>query len=252
MGGEEDSLRFKGHARTHKRVPVGSLLVSKRENNKNKPARIRRTINLAILLIVFLAQSLQDNINRLGEPPAGSAGWQVLAFNLDTQSAIIHRGPEGSYFGYTVAQYKDRGVPYLLVGAPKAQTNQRGVREGGAVYKCSTSLAGSYQQIPFDQTGQNEVKIGNETRQSGDKSHQWFGASLFAAGDNGSIVACAPLYVHFSTTFRRRDPIGVCYVSRGSFEGFLNYSPCRLDGKFETRTNLNNFCWQSKLTEGNQ
>lgn len=39
--------------------------------------------------------------------------------------------------------------------------------------------------------------------------------------------ACAPRYVHFTTNRRRRDPVGTCYLSRGSFTGFLEYSPCR-------------------------
>lgn len=160
----------------------------------------------------------------------------VSAFNIDTQSAIVHSGPSNSYFGYTVAQHIDRGINWLLVGAPKAQTSQSGVKEGGAVYKCSTSVSGAIQQIPFDSSGPSFVQLGNESLQSDDKSHQWFGASLGSAIENGSIIACAPKYVYFSTNLKRprRDPVGTCFVSRGSFGGFLEYSPCRLNGKYLT------------------
>lgn len=156
---------------------------------------------------------------------------QVLAYNIDTQSAIVHHGPENSYFGYTVAQHKDRNNSWVLVGAPKAQTDQRNVKEGGAVYKCWPASSRACQQIPFDTNGPSILQLKNETKQSDEKSHQWFGASLQSATESGSIVACAPLYVYFSSSLRRRDPVGTCWVSRGSFGGFLEYSPCRLNGK---------------------
>lgn len=157
--------------------------------------------------------------------------FQVQAFNIDTQSAVVHSGPEGSYFGYSVAQHRDRGVNYLLVGAPKVQTSQPGVKSSGAVYRCAPSNVNACQQIPFDPTGSSQIDLRGEKHQTDDKSRQWFGASLQSATENGSIVACAPAYVHFSTNFKRRDPVGTCWVSRGSFSGFLEYSPCRLNGK---------------------
>lgn len=158
----------------------------------------------------------------------------VYAFNIDTQSAIVHQGPAGSYFGYSVAQHRDRKVNYLLVGAPKAQTDQPKAKEAGAVYRCSPiNPKDSCQQIPFDPNGSSVIQLGGEQKQSDDKSHQWFGASLQSATDNGSIVACAPRYVYYSSNLKRRDPVGTCWVSRGSFTGFLEYSPCRLNGNYQ-------------------
>lgn len=156
---------------------------------------------------------------------------QVLAFNIDTQSAVIHQGPQGSYFGFTVAQHKDRGVSWLLVGAPKAQTEQPKTKQSGAVYRCVPTSLKSCQQIPFDPNGSSVIKLRGEPNQADDKSYQWFGSSLQSANDNGSFVACAPRYVYFSPNLKRREPVGSCWVSRGSFGGFLEYSPCRLDGK---------------------
>ena len=40
----------------------------------------------------------------------------------------------------------------LLVGAPKAQTGQRKIVEGGAVYKCKP-LRKNCEQVPFDTNG---------------------------------------------------------------------------------------------------
>lgn len=156
------------------------------------------------------------------------------AFNVDTQSAIVHQGPAGSFFGYTVASHKDRGAYWLLVGAPKARTDQPSVKEPGAVYRCSTNSNKACQQIPFDVNGSSVIQLRNETKQSDDKSYQWFGASLSSATENGSIIACAPKYVYYSTNLKRRDPVGTCWVSRGSFAGFLEYSPCRINGKLRS------------------
>lgn len=154
------------------------------------------------------------------------------AFNIDTQSAIVHSGPSGSYFGYTVAQHRDRNTYWLLAGAPKAQTGQPKVEHAGAVYKCSPTPSRACQQIPFDPNGHSTMLAGNKSVQNDDKSHQWFGGSLQSAWDNGSIIACAPRYVYYTANLKRRDPVGSCWISRGSFTGFLEYSPCRINGKF--------------------
>ena len=158
------------------------------------------------------------------------------AFNVDTQSPVVHSGPANSYFGYSVAQHRDRGVGWLLVGAPKAQTDQPRTSNAGAVYRCATNSAKACQQIPFDPTGSSVINLRGEFNQSDDKSRQWFGGSLQSATENGSIVACAPRYVYYSTNLRRRDPVGTCWLSRGSFSGFLEYSPCRLNGEFHLRS----------------
>ncbi|CAH1396067.1 unnamed protein product [Nezara viridula] len=44
------------------------------------------------------------------------------------------------------------GAP-VLVGAPKAQTDQPGVTKGGAVYSCDINSGSSCSQIPFDLNG---------------------------------------------------------------------------------------------------
>ena len=31
----------------------------------------------------------------------------VCAFNMDLDTALIHRGPPGTYFGFSVSQHKD-------------------------------------------------------------------------------------------------------------------------------------------------
>ncbi|XP_013779057.2 integrin alpha-8-like [Limulus polyphemus] len=148
---------------------------------------------------------------------------QVVTFNIDLKTVNVYRGPSETYFGFSVAQHQTEGVSWLLVGAPKAQTDQPKVRRGGAVYKCSVDNPVSCQQIPFDKTGHGELN----NQKSDNKSNQWFGASVTSSGKDGTIVACAPRYVHFSFNHKRREPVGTCWISHASFSDFYEYSPCR-------------------------
>lgn len=153
----------------------------------------------------------------------------VNGFNIDTEMPLVHRGPPGTYFGFSVTQHKDGRTSWLLVGAPLAHTDQPEVTRGGAVYKCSADSSNACQQIPFDLTGSSHITMGAKKEQVDDKSYQWFGATVESSGRTGMILACAPRYVYFSTTRKRREPVGTCFLSRGSFTGFLEYSPCRTD-----------------------
>ena len=181
-------------------------------------------INSLIIIIVYLSYNYNNQEQ--------NQHFLVQAFNIDTQSAIVHSGPENSYFGYTVALHRDREALWLLAGAPKAQTGQPKTKESGAVYRCAPSNSKTCQQIPFDPNGSSVITLKGEQVQTDDKSRQWFGASLQSANENGSIVACAPSYVYYSTNLKRRDPVGTCWISRGSFNGFLEYSPCRLNDQW--------------------
>uniref|UniRef100_UPI00398E64B9 integrin alpha-V n=1 Tax=Pristiophorus japonicus TaxID=55135 RepID=UPI00398E64B9 len=143
-------------------------------------------------------------------------------FNLDTTSPSVYSGPQGSYFGFAV-DFFTPGLTQMniLVGAPKANTSQPNIVEGGAVYKCPWKKGvTSCQQFPFDKTG-NRLRNGNEPMEF--KSNQWFGASLRTQDDK--ILACAPRY-HWRTLRRpEREPVGTCFLADG--EKIVEYSPCR-------------------------
>lgn len=152
-----------------------------------------------------------------------------LAFNLDVDKLTVYSGPEGSYFGYSLDFYiPDARTVSVLVGAPKANTSQPDIVEGGAVYYCPWPAARSAQckQIPFDTTNNRKIRVNGTKEPIEFKSNQWFGATVRA--HKGKVVACAPLY-HWRTLKPNpaKDPVGTCYVAIQNFSAYAEHSPCR-------------------------
>ncbi|XP_036044609.1 integrin alpha-8 isoform X2 [Onychomys torridus] len=152
-----------------------------------------------------------------------------LAFNLDVDKLTVYTGPEGSYFGYSLDFYiPDARTASVLVGAPKANTSQPDIVEGGAVYYCPWPAEGSAQckQIPFDTTNNRKIRVNGTKEPIEFKSNQWFGATVRA--HKGKVVACAPLY-HWRTLKPNpaKDPVGTCYVAIQNFSAYAEHSPCR-------------------------
>lgn len=152
-----------------------------------------------------------------------------LAFNLDVDKLTVYSGPEGSYFGYSLDFYiPDARTASVLVGAPKANTSQPDIVEGGAVYYCPWPAARSAQckQIPFDTTNNRKIRVNGTKEPIEFKSNQWFGATVRA--HKGKVVACAPLY-HWRTLKPNpaKDPVGTCYVAIQNFSAYAEHSPCR-------------------------
>lgn len=109
------------------------------------------------------------------------------AFNLDVESPAEYAGPEGSYFGFAVDFFEpSTSSMFLLVGAPKANTTQPGIVEGGQVLKCECSSSRRCQPIEFDSTGNRDYAKDDPLEF---KSHQWFGASVRSKQDK--ILACS-------------------------------------------------------------
>uniref|UniRef100_A0A8B9CRR0 Integrin subunit alpha V n=1 Tax=Anser brachyrhynchus TaxID=132585 RepID=A0A8B9CRR0_9AVES len=147
---------------------------------------------------------------------AGSA-----AFNLDAERPAVYSGAQGSYFGFAVDFFApDPSSIFLLVGAPKANTTQHNVVEGGQVLRCNWNSNRNCQPIIFDSTGNRDFAPDDPLEF---KSHQWFGASVRSKNDK--ILACAPLYHWRTETKQEREPVGTCYLLAGSKS--VEYAPCR-------------------------
>ncbi|XP_064647988.1 integrin alpha pat-2-like isoform X1 [Lineus longissimus] len=159
----------------------------------------------------------------------------VIGFNVDTRTAVVHSGERRSMFGFSVAQHRDQSMKWkdsstndkwVLVGAPEAQTNQPSVTRAGALYRCKPDDPNVCEAIPVDTEGPERLWNLTAFVPIEDKSYQWFGATVETA-ENGAIVACAPRYVYFSRQFDKREPVGMCWVNRGTSTKFEKYSPCK-------------------------
>ncbi|KAF0035873.1 hypothetical protein F2P81_011185 [Scophthalmus maximus] len=152
------------------------------------------------------------------------------AFNLDVESPAVYSGPRGSYFGYAVDFYlADASSASVVIGAPKANTRQVNVTEGGSVFYCPWNLGQSdCHAIEFDAEGDRSVSLNNTEHQVDFKSHQWFGATVRSHGD--TILACAPLYSwRTEKDTPHSDATGTCYLSIHNFTKFVEYAPCRTE-----------------------
>lgn len=149
------------------------------------------------------------------------------AFNLDTEQRVVFTGPPGSYFGYSVEFFSNASSLRVLVGAPKANTSQPHISEGGAVFVCPWNTS-SCTVIDFDKHGDRYFYINEELTQVEFKSHQWFGATLRSHGNN--ILACAPRYYwRTEHDIPFADVTGTCYLSVDSLRSFVEYAPCRTE-----------------------
>ncbi|XP_056284930.1 integrin alpha-V [Pseudoliparis swirei] len=145
------------------------------------------------------------------------------SFNLEADSPAVFSGPEGSYFGFSVDFFipPNHKRSDVLVGAPRANTSSSGsVEERGAVYSCPWKSSASCQQLQFDITDDRRNADGDPMEF---KSRQWFGASVRSDGEH--ILACAPLYQWSTFGVSEREPVGTCFLKKGST--VVEYSPCR-------------------------
>uniref|UniRef100_A0A3B1IUT6 Integrin, alpha V n=1 Tax=Astyanax mexicanus TaxID=7994 RepID=A0A3B1IUT6_ASTMX len=145
------------------------------------------------------------------------------SFNLDIENPYVFSGPQGSYFGFSVDFFfkpSDK-QSNVLIGAPKANSSSSSssVTERGVVYSCPWGQVGDCKQLLFDNTDDRQ----ENGVQMEFKSNQWFGATVRSDGEH--ILACAPLYQWSTYSFKEREPVGTCYLKKGST--VVEYSPCR-------------------------
>ncbi|XP_075997303.1 integrin alpha-5-like [Genypterus blacodes] len=151
----------------------------------------------------------------------------IAPFNLDAETRVVFTGPRGSYFGYSVEFFNSSSSISVLIGAPKANTSQPNVTEGGAVYLCPWSQT-NCSIVNFDEQGDRYFYINDVNTQVEFKSHQWFGATVRSHGN--TVLACAPRYywrTEHDTAFA--DLTGTCYLSVDSLKTFVEYAPCRTE-----------------------
>ncbi|XP_031682472.1 integrin alpha-5-like isoform X2 [Oncorhynchus kisutch] len=155
---------------------------------------------------------------------------QCATFNLETENRVVYTGPKDSFFGYSVdIFYNNSSSVSILIGAPKANTSQPNVNEGGSVYLCPWSQGQSNcSVVHFDNEGDRRFHVNDVDVQVEFKSHQWFGATVRSHGN--TVLACAPRYywrTEHDAPFS--DVTGTCYLSVDNLKTFVEYAPCRTE-----------------------
>uniref|UniRef100_A0A8C8FWM8 Integrin alpha-2 domain-containing protein n=1 Tax=Oncorhynchus tshawytscha TaxID=74940 RepID=A0A8C8FWM8_ONCTS len=177
------------------------------------------------------------SVNSILRNPGYCARFVVIAvvfiqlcatFNLETENRIVYSGPKGSFFGYSVDFFYNNASS-ILIGAPKANTSQTNIIEGGSVYLCPWSQDQSdCSVVNFDNEGDRSFYVNDVDVQVEFKSHQWFGATVRSHGN--TVLACAPRYywrTEHDAPFS--DATGTCYLSVDNLKTFVEYAPCRTE-----------------------
>uniref|UniRef100_A0A671V4C4 Integrin alpha-IIb-like n=1 Tax=Sparus aurata TaxID=8175 RepID=A0A671V4C4_SPAAU len=144
-----------------------------------------------------------------------------VCLNLLDEPAMFS-GPTGSLFGFSLDFHTSNNSVFVVIGAPKANTSQSGVTEGGSVFLCPWSPGGrTCDIIDFDLEGEFLIYLSGLFFHTF-KSHQWFGATVRSA--------CAPLF-HWNVQSRGAEsgktPVGNCLLLDQKTGSSTSFSPCK-------------------------
>ena len=119
-----------------------------------------------------------------------------VGFNVDTRHPVLFRGPLGAgeaHFGLAVALTTGTSQPWLLVGAPRANSSlgvHPEISEPGALYRCPALGGGLCEEVLVDTDGNVPAKDFSYTNL---RDGGWLGGTIDAEpGVGGRTVVCAP------------------------------------------------------------
>ncbi|XP_023265499.1 integrin alpha-IIb-like [Seriola lalandi dorsalis] len=158
--------------------------------------------------------------------------------------AVTFSGPTGSLFGFSVDFHTISNKPFVVIGAPKTNTSQSGVMEGGGVFLCPISSGGgTCDIINFDLKGDEDYSSSGLFFHAF-KSQQWFGASVRSVSSS-HLLACAPLF-HWNAQMggaeSGKTPVGNCLLLDHRTGRSTTFSPCRgimMEADYKTMKNRN-------------
>uniref|UniRef100_A0A4W5RJ53 Integrin, alpha 9 n=1 Tax=Hucho hucho TaxID=62062 RepID=A0A4W5RJ53_9TELE len=158
----------------------------------------------------------------------------VNSYNIDLEHPIVFRGPDSSFFGYSVLEHYHDNTRWVLVGAPKANsTYSSSVHTPGAVFKCRVH------SNPERRCTEMDLGRGNKPREScgktcqGDRDDEWMGVSLARQDkSNGKILACAHRWKNVYYDSELILPHGYCSIIPPTLQGRTQaLIPCYEDYK---------------------
>lgn len=158
----------------------------------------------------------------------------AFSFNIDLEHPLVFRGPNSSFFGYSVLEHYHDNTRWVIVGAPKANsTYSSSVRSPGAVYKCRVH------SNPDRRCTEMDLGRGNRPREAcgktcqADRDDEWMGVSL-ARQDraDGKILACAHRWKNVFYQSQYILPHGYCSIIPPTLQGRTKpLIPCYEDYK---------------------
>ncbi|XP_026210784.1 integrin alpha-9 [Anabas testudineus] len=158
----------------------------------------------------------------------------AYSYNIDLEHPLVFRGPNSSFFGYSVLQHYHDNTRWVIVGAPRANsTYSSSVHSPGAVFKCRVH------SNPERRCTEMDLGRGNKPREScgktcqGDRDDEWMGVSL-ARQDraNGKILACAHRWKNVYYHSEHILPHGYCSIIPPTLQGRTKpLIPCYEDYK---------------------
>uniref|UniRef100_A0A8C1PKU2 Integrin, alpha 9 n=1 Tax=Cyprinus carpio TaxID=7962 RepID=A0A8C1PKU2_CYPCA len=156
----------------------------------------------------------------------------AYSFNIDLQHPVVFRGPEATFFGYSVLEHVHDNTRWIVVGAPRANSSfSSSVQSPGAVYKCRIRNNPEQRCTEMD-LGRGQRESCGKTCQ-GDRNDEWMGVSLARQDKpNGKILACAHRWKNVYYESEYILPHGYCSVIPATLQGKSQpLIPCYEDHK---------------------
>uniref|UniRef100_A0A3Q4MUN8 Integrin, alpha 9 n=1 Tax=Neolamprologus brichardi TaxID=32507 RepID=A0A3Q4MUN8_NEOBR len=158
----------------------------------------------------------------------------AYSYNIDLEHPLVFRGPNSSFFGYSVLEHYHDNTRWVIVGAPKANSSySSSVQSPGALYKCRVH------SNPDRRCTEMDLGRGNRQREScgktcqGDRDDEWMGVSLARQDSaNGKILACAHRWKNVFYESEHILPHGYCSIIPPTLQrGTKALIPCYEDYK---------------------
>uniref|UniRef100_A0A671K6M3 Integrin alpha-9-like n=1 Tax=Sinocyclocheilus anshuiensis TaxID=1608454 RepID=A0A671K6M3_9TELE len=156
----------------------------------------------------------------------------AYSFNIDLQHPVVFRGPDATFFGYSVLEHVHDNTRWIVVGAPRANSSfSSSVQSPGAVYKCRIRNNPEQRCTEMD-LGRGQRESCGKTCQ-GDRNDEWMGVSLARQDKpNGKILACAHRWKNVYYESEYILPHGYCSVIPATLQGKSQpLIPCYEDHK---------------------
>ncbi|CAI9735934.1 integrin alpha-4 [Octopus vulgaris] len=145
----------------------------------------------------------------------------AFTFNIDTRNVFIVSGPNGSYFGYSLAFYQhpqQQENPKLIVGAPKFEEDGKWY---GKIFSCSVRQNNSCQPI--------DVKFKSKDGTSYLTNGTWIGGTIDTNEQKNKVMICAHRYKILISRLPRMT--GICLEMSDPIGQVTRMLECREDQK---------------------